>query len=609
MLVLTLTILAFLFLLSIYSAFAITGTSENITVNAGFGTLSSNINENNIVSEIISPWSVIGNYSGADINGLFGEEFDSTESVVSNITLFSPENNKIQTSNVVSFIYNVSSAADDCKLYVDNSLKGINANVNIGSNEFIISGLSASKHYWNMSCTSGSYVDWSNTYAFSVIILPDFDNVTNTTNISMYAVPNFTLEKTNTAKIVFDGYTDLSTGGDMINNIFFSKHSVTINSNALPNLNRTATITMYDVEYINPLIWRDGEICGDCNIKSSDNNTLIFTVTGFSTYNITASTALTVWDDTDTTIIRPNMNITVYASYVDVISQVEISPIDGQCTISINDNGWSAPEVMSYDGISDYYYNITSFNSSGSRPYLINCTNYLGLDDLIVNDILSVSGSLGTLADLIATLGESSRMNLSKPAINLSAEAGNLTELIVDGTTITKSWQGYYGNITGSIYLKDSNNNTMYNWNMSSVSGEIYASRSININWDTITCAQTSELYVEDEFIGANNTIDGDSILNTFFTGQSFNSFYTGLNSISGLGCYAAYLNDESGLGNSRFTEVLLSDNVSLVYTSILNDDVLGFDGRTHDFQILVGENGKDYDDNPTTYYFFLEIG
>ena len=64
----------------------------------------------------------------------------------------------------------------------------------------------------------------------------------------------------------------------------------------------------------------------------------------------------------------------------------------------------------------------------------------------------------------------------------LSAVAGNVTQLTVAGTTVTQTWQGYYGNVTGTITLDDASNNTMYDWALASPEGEIYASQA-TVTW------------------------------------------------------------------------------------------------------------------------------
>ena len=61
-------------------------------------------------------------------------------------------------------------------------------------------------------------------------------------------------------------------------------------------------------------------------------------------------------------------------------------------------------------------------------------------------------------------------------ASSYPAIAGNVTEINIDGFTTTQTWQGYYGNISGSIQLANADNKVMYNWSLASPQGEIYAS-------------------------------------------------------------------------------------------------------------------------------------
>jgi len=74
----------------------------------------------------------------------------------------------------------------------------------------------------------------------------------------------------------------------------------------------------------------------------------------------------------------------------------------------------------------------------------------------------------------------------SWPAIQINAEAGNVTELTISSLTQTQTWQGYYGNITGTIVLDDVQNWTMYSWATAEPQGEIYASNGSSVTWSKI---------------------------------------------------------------------------------------------------------------------------
>ncbi|MFA5764432.1 MAG: hypothetical protein WC915_06510 [archaeon] len=206
-----------------------------------------------------------------------------------------------------------------------------------------------------------------------------------------------------------------------------------------------------------------------------------------------------------------------------------------------------------------------------------------------------------------------------------NAIAGNITELGVSGFSVTQSWQGYFGNVTGTIQLADNGDNVMYNWSLASPEGEIYASRLSTINWYNIQCLG-DELGVnfttlETDYGIANDDVDG--VNETFtWTGSHENGenlshdlFYT--NNIEFLAgeCASTHLfADSNSSEDSTFQEVLLLDNSSIsstnvVFASILDEEnPLGFDGRAHDFEMLVLENGHSTDTATTTYYFWVEL-
>ena len=205
----------------------------------------------------------------------------------------------------------------------------------------------------------------------------------------------------------------------------------------------------------------------------------------------------------------------------------------------------------------------------------------------------------------------SGRMSISS-AQNQSALAGNVSEVVMTGNTITQTWQGYYGNVSGKMILGDANNNTFYDWSAASAHGEIYATRSATTPvWTNIRCANPANITAEDTYLGTNQSTDPDSVNNTFLNTTNFNQFYVGsVNINTSQNCFATRMYNQSGLkSTSSWAEVLLSDTTNNIYTSILESKVTGFDNRNHDFQMLVGENGHGTDTATTTYYFYLELG
>jgi hypothetical protein len=194
---------------------------------------------------------------------------------------------------------------------------------------------------------------------------------------------------------------------------------------------------------------------------------------------------------------------------------------------------------------------------------------------------------------------------------NISAQGGNVTELRIDALTVTKTWQGYFGNVTGNIHLDDANNNSFYVWgNATSLSGEIYAARNSSIQWATINCTNSTQRTAEEAYLGV-NAVDGDSITNTY-GGASHPAFNVGLRPITANSCYNTNVYVNGSSQNASFYQVLLSDyagNASnIVYATLIENDEFGYNGRQMDFQLMVGENEHDGNSGPTTYYFFVEL-
>ncbi|MGY4884299.1 MAG: hypothetical protein ACP5NZ_01845 [Nanobdellota archaeon] len=207
-------------------------------------------------------------------------------------------------------------------------------------------------------------------------------------------------------------------------------------------------------------------------------------------------------------------------------------------------------------------------------------------------------------------------------ATSAEAIAGNVTELSVTGYSITQSWQGYFGNVSGTIQLADNSDNVMYNWSLASPEGEIYASTNDSLTWATIKCLADEKganfENLEAEFGIASDDVDG--VNETFsLTGTHENGFglvhdlfYTNNIEFSAGECNSTHIFAASqNATDSTFQEVLLYEPTtsSVVFTSILDEESpLGFDGNAHDFEMLVLENGHLIDTSTTTYYFWVEL-
>ncbi|MFH1505726.1 MAG: hypothetical protein ABIE94_01920 [archaeon] len=196
-----------------------------------------------------------------------------------------------------------------------------------------------------------------------------------------------------------------------------------------------------------------------------------------------------------------------------------------------------------------------------------------------------------------------------KPAANITTAGGSFTTLILNATTQTDQWKAYVGNITGSITLDDADNNTIYDWALATITGEVYASRNNNINWTNIQCADAATIAAED--VALSHDPGEEVSINRTFVGSTHESFIVSGINITQSDCQAiaTYVNDSAqsaGLAN-LFQEVLLEDGDSMIYATILEQNQQGYDLRNFDFQMIVAED--ETSGSPTTYWFYAELG
>ena len=209
------------------------------------------------------------------------------------------------------------------------------------------------------------------------------------------------------------------------------------------------------------------------------------------------------------------------------------------------------------------------------------------------------------------------------------AFAGNLTELVIsaEGGGSSQAWQGFYGNVTGGLTIGDNASNVLFNWSNSAPLGEVFASVNSSIIWTNVQCFNMTAVgnFSDDSaqagatsLYGLNGTqanaqynindSDVDAINETFNVFDHSEFFVNSLQ-FSANECPSVKMLNSSGAG--VFEEVLLyaPDNQDMVFASIILQDTVGFDGNSHDFQMIVPEDGHGADTNTTSYYFYIELG
>jgi len=219
--------------------------------------------------------------------------------------------------------------------------------------------------------------------------------------------------------------------------------------------------------------------------------------------------------------------------------------------------------------------------------------------------------------DTVTRVSDERRNFSTIGAKSVSAQAGNVTQLTINVTTLTKRWQGYYGNITGYVTLDDASGNTMYDCGQDtgvSVVGEIFAANYTISDWNDVVCVNLT----------ANGTgLDGGSLLNvttleTMYgmnpndvdgvdeTFTSTEDITIGTTTLADCPATNMYVNNASQ--SDYWNETLLTENqtTTVIFAAKVDQDTNGFNNRIWDFQMIVGEDGDV--DGATTYYFYVEL-
>lgn len=196
-----------------------------------------------------------------------------------------------------------------------------------------------------------------------------------------------------------------------------------------------------------------------------------------------------------------------------------------------------------------------------------------------------------------------------KPQAYLNTSGGSFTTIILNASAQDYKWKAYVGNATGSLGLKDQDNWSIYDWALSTISGNVFVSRNDSVDWTNLSCSNRSLIESEDTALGINSS-KVDSI-NKTFNSSVHKSFYAASKQIGASTCpaistYIGGAAQSSGESN-LFQEILLVDTLgNLIYTTILEDAQAGFDNELYDFQMIVADD--ETTQSSVGYYFYLEL-
>jgi hypothetical protein len=199
----------------------------------------------------------------------------------------------------------------------------------------------------------------------------------NTTDLSTVLditnVCDLVLENSSAGKISFNECINAD-NVDLDSNIAITDSFINLNSVFLPNYNRSAILTFYGIDVIEPLILKNNnDVCGDCTILSYVNSTLQINVSSFSSFTIVENRSFEIFDYSDFFPVGINSQVGFFANY----SYVNTSIInDATCLISYNTNGTFGPTLpMTYNSSIGVYDDYRTFPIAGTFDFNVSCTH------------------------------------------------------------------------------------------------------------------------------------------------------------------------------------------------------------------------------------------
>ena len=187
--------------------------------------------------------------------------------------------------------------------------------------------------------------------------------------------------------------------------------------------------------------------------------------------------------------------------------------------------------------------------------------------------------------------------------VNISG--GHVATLNVSATIQNSRWKAFIGWIDGKFTLDDSSGSTIYDWSISSIDGQVYATRnSSSIAWGNIACASAANITAEDVAMDHS----GEDNISSTFSDTNTGTYVVAGTSIGVGDCSStnSYVNNISQSGS--FEEFILYDSASVVFGTAIEDAVAGYDGAGYDFQMIVPENGNESFSGSTAYYLYVEL-
>lgn len=193
---------------------------------------------------------------------------------------------------------------------------------------------------------------------------------------------------------------------------------------------------------------------------------------------------------------------------------------------------------------------------------------------------------------------------------NDTAQGGYISNVDLSASSQTVKWQGYFGEIAGTITLQDATGNQMYYWDWVSESGGTVFAVARNDSAPIWTAIYNNDVTRDDV-----DTVWGytgsDTANITFDDPDGSIAFDVAGYTVPTNGRDALYTLLQDGT-DSAFEEVLLTDRAivnstdDFIFACRIAADTANFQNSTSDYQLIVPDTIAA--DTTTTYYFYVEM-
>jgi hypothetical protein len=210
--------------------------------------------------------------------------------------------------------------------------------------------------------------------------------------------------------------------------------------------------------------------------------------------------------------------------------------------------------------------------------------------------------------DVLSISSNTTRSTPSAKIVNISG--GYIANMNLTATVQDVRWKAFVGNVIGKFTLQDSSGAQIYDWNLASNTGRVYASRNTSSpSWTNINCSNLTTLNAENALMEHINVNDNLTVTFNITYQATHSAFYVGSKYLPANRCPTLNTYKDNATQDTDFEEMALFDESNIVYATILENDMNGYNSLNYDFQMIVPENGNSSFSGATAYYLYVEIG